>query len=81
VKDLYIFSKFTPRIAPALQELVGERAMEVLPALQNVFLGDPPSGSSRPAQEIIGKFVAARQLASHPIAISLWLGEGEEFDY
>jgi hypothetical protein len=72
VKDLYISSEFAPRIAPALQELVGERAMEVLPALQNIFLEELPSGSSGPAQEIIWKFVAARQLASHPIVVSLW---------
>jgi hypothetical protein len=77
VKDLYISSEFAPRIAPALQELVGERAMEALPAVQNIFLEEPPSGSSGPAQEIIGKFVAARQLASHPIAVSRW-ERGEE---
>jgi hypothetical protein len=70
VKNLYISSKFTPRIAPALQELVGERATEVLPALQTIFLEEqlPPG----PAQEIIGQFVAARQLADEPIAVSRW---------
>ena len=69
-KDLYISSEFTPRIAPALQELVGERVTEVLPALQSLFLEDllPPG----PVQESIGQFVAARQLASHPIAVSRW---------
>jgi hypothetical protein len=74
VKNLYMSSKFAPRIAPALQELVGERTMEVLPALQNIFLQEPPSGSSGPAQEMIGKFVVARQLASHPMAVSRWEG-------
>jgi hypothetical protein len=66
VKDLYITSEFTPRIAPALQELVRERVTEVLPALQNLFLEEPvPSG---PVQEIIGQFVAARrQLAVIPL--------------
>jgi hypothetical protein len=69
VKDLYISFEFAPRIVPALQEL-GERVTEVLPALQTVFLEEPlPSG---PAQEIIAQFVAARQLAGHPIAVSLW---------
>jgi hypothetical protein len=72
VKDLYISSEFAPRIAPALQELVGERALEVLPALQNIFLEEPPSNSSGPVQGIIGKFVAARQLASQPIVVSRW---------
>jgi hypothetical protein len=72
VKRVYISSEFVPRIAPSLQELVGERAMGVLPALQNIFLQEPPSGSSRPIQGIIGTFVAAQRLARHPIAVSLW---------
>ena len=72
VKDFYISSTFIPRIAPALQELVGERVMEVLPALQTLFLEEPlPSG---PVQDPIGQFVAARQLAGHPIVVSRWDG-------
>ena len=38
VKGLYISQEFVPHIAPALQELVGERVTEVLPALQTLFL-------------------------------------------
>jgi hypothetical protein len=73
VKDLYVSSEFTPRIAPALQELIGERVTEVLPALQTLFLGEPlPSG---PVQEAIGQFVAARHLANHPIVVSVWKRE------
>jgi hypothetical protein len=30
--------EFVPRIAPALQELVGGRTTEVLPALENILL-------------------------------------------
>jgi hypothetical protein len=61
-----------PSIAPALQELVGERVIEVLPALQSLFLQErDPSG---PVQEAIGKFVAAQQLASYPIIVSHWDG-------
>ena len=72
VKDFYISSTLIPLIAPALQELVGERVMEVLPALQTLFLEEPlPSG---PVQESIGQFVAARQLAGHPIVVSRWDG-------
>ena len=57
------------RIAPTLQELVGGRATEVLPALQTLSLqGTLPSG----VQETIDKFVAARELAGHPIAVSRW---------
>jgi hypothetical protein len=58
------------RVAPALQELVGGRATEVLPTLENIFLeGFWPSG---PVYEGIEKFVAARRLTSHPVAVSRW---------
>jgi hypothetical protein len=76
VKDLYISSEFTPRIVPALQELVGERVTEVLHALQTLFLEEKlPSG---PVQENIRKFVAARQLTSHPITVARWEREERE---
>jgi hypothetical protein len=68
VKHLYLSRKFVSRIAPALQELAGE----VLPSLQKLFLEESyPSG---PVQGAIGKFVAARQLAGHPIVVSPWDG-------
>ena len=70
VGSLYIYQYFTPLIAPALQELVEEEVTEVLPALQTLFLEDPIPSS--PAQEGIEQFVAARQLAGHPIAASPW---------
>jgi hypothetical protein len=67
VKYLYLSREFTSRIAPALQELVGE----VLPSLQNLFLED--FNPSEPIQGAIGKFVAARQLTGgYPIAVSRW---------
>ena len=69
VKGLYISREFVPRIAPSLQELVGERLTEVLPALQTLFLEPLPSG---PAQEAIGRFVVSRQLVDHPIVVSSW---------
>ena len=81
VKELYISQEFVPRIVPALRELTGETVSEVLPALQILFLDDlHPSG---PVQEAIGQFVAARQLAGHPVTVSHWErqdGEGEEDD-
>ena len=68
VTNLYLSEKVSQCIVPALQELVGARAMEVLPTLQNIFLdGLQPSG---PVQEGIGEFVAARQVAGHHIAVS-----------
>ena len=70
VKGLYISREFVPRVATALQELVGGNVTEVLPALQTLFSeGSLPSGS---VQELIEQFVAVRQLSSHPIAISHW---------
>jgi hypothetical protein len=70
VKYLYISWDFTPGITPALQELVGTRATEVLPALQTLFLEE--ADLSGPVWEAIGQFVAARQIAGHPIAVSSW---------
>ena len=70
VKNLYLSEIYAPRIASALQELVGGRRTEVLPILQHIYLeGLKPS---EPIQEGIGKFVAARQLSGHPITVSRW---------
>ena len=46
VKNLYLSGEFVPRIAPALQELVGGRTTEVLPTPGEYFLGgfQPASG-------------------------------------
>ena len=68
VKNLHLSEKVAPLFVPALQELVEGRTTEVLPILQNIFLRGPES--SGPVQEGIGKFVAARQVADHPIAVS-----------
>jgi hypothetical protein len=70
VKFLYISREIVQCIAPVLQELVEERVIEVLPALQTLFLEETlPSG---PFQEAIGQFIAARRLATHPISVSRW---------
>jgi hypothetical protein len=75
VKELYISHEFVPRIMPALQELVGDRVIEVLPVLRSLFLEEKvPSGS---VQDSIGQFIAARQLSSHPITVSRWENSGE----
>ena len=70
VKALYVSEEFTPRIAPALQELVGERVTEVLPALKTLFLRD--LFLSGPVQDAFDQFVAARELAGHPVSVSRW---------
>jgi hypothetical protein len=71
VKNLYLLrEELVPSIAPALQELVGGRTTEVLPTLENIFLkGFQPSGL---LDEGIEKFVAARRLTSHPVAVYDW---------
>ena len=67
VKNLYLSEEIARRIVPALQELVGVNAMEVLPALQNIFLED--GQRSGPVQEGIQRVVAVRQANNHPIAV------------
>ena len=70
VKNLYLSKEIVPHIAPALQELVGARTTEVLPALENIF-SEKPTGS---IDEGVERFVAARRLTSLPVAVSLWDG-------
>ena len=70
VKNLHLCRTFAPRIGPALQELVDGKTIDVLPALENIFLqGLKPE---RSVEEGIGEFVAARQVAGHPITVSPW---------
>ena len=70
VKVLYLSEKLASYIAPALQELIGGRTTEVLPALQNLYLdGLQPSG---PVQVGIRQFVTARQATDHPLAVARW---------
>ena len=68
VKCLYLSEGLMSLIAPALQELAGE----ALPSLQNLFLnGLHPSV---PVEGATRRFVIARQLACHRIAVSPWDG-------
>jgi hypothetical protein len=70
VRTLRICYQLQSRIVPALQELTGERATEVLPALDSLYLEEyPPSGSD---QQAIDSFVAARQHSDHPVAVHHW---------
>jgi len=70
VKSLYLSRVIVPRIAPALQGLIGERVVGVLPALQTLFLEDRKLLG--PVKEAFGSFVSGRQLSSHPVAVSRW---------
>ena len=70
VKNLYLSKMFLLRIALVLQEVIGRRTTEVLPALQSILLeGSHPSN---PLLKGIEKFISARQLTNQPIAISVW---------
>ena len=67
VKNLHLSKKISRHIGPALQELAEGITTEMLPALQNILLGGIESLG--PAREGIGKFAAARQVASRPIQV------------
>jgi hypothetical protein len=68
VKTLRVSRRLQSLILPALQELGGESATEVLPTLENLYL----LGSD---QSAIERFVAARQVSDHPVAVHHWESE------
>ncbi|KAI0251494.1 hypothetical protein BJV78DRAFT_421815 [Lactifluus subvellereus] len=79
VRTLRIRRKLQSLIVPALQELTGERAMEVLPALDSLYLEEyQPSGSN---QQAIEPFIAARRDSDHSVAVHLWeRSKGSEWE-
>src|SRR5712672_4452144 len=70
LKNLYLTCGVAQRVCGALQEVSGERATEVLPALRNIFVDG--FRSLEHIQEAIRPFAAARQLSGHPVAIDHW---------
>jgi hypothetical protein len=76
VKGLYISRKIGWQIERALQELIWEGGSEALPALESIFL-EGSTDTLGPAQEAIARFVAARELAGHPVVVSCW--DGKQF--
>jgi hypothetical protein len=70
VKNLYVRKEFMQCIVTALQELVGERVTDVLPALESLFLEELQA--SEPDQEAIGQLAVARQVSGRPVAVSQW---------
>lgn len=70
VKNRYLFKVMAQFISPTLQELVGESVTNVLPALERNFLEELKP--SRPVQDAIQQFIAARQLLDHTVAVSHW---------
>jgi hypothetical protein len=69
LKNLYLTSGVAQRFCSAIQELSGERATEVLPALRNLFARGFSLG---PIQEAMKPFIAARQLSGHPVVVDHW---------
>jgi len=67
VKDLELSGKLSYSILPALRELAGEGLIEVLPALQNIFVHW--IWQSDYFMKDIELFVAARRLSGHPVVI------------
>jgi len=68
VKEVTLGSEDSVRlVAPALQELAGERATGVLPALRNLFIDTEDWRPSGPVKEAIEQFIAVRQLHGHPV--------------
>jgi hypothetical protein len=67
MKDLFLHDQSIQHVAPALEQLAGEGATEVIPALQNLLIEGPQP--SEPVKKSIGKFVAACQLSDHPVSV------------
>jgi len=69
-KSLCVSKRLGPFVTFALAELIGERVLEVLPRLENLFLED--LGSSGFVEETIKSFVSVRQLSGHPVIVRCW---------
>ena len=67
VRNLHVCEEYVQHIADALKGLVRERVADVLPALECLFLEDLGS-----VEKAIGRFVAARLLLGHRVAVSPW---------
>jgi len=67
VENLHLCHKQAPYVTCALQELTGERIVQVLPALQTIFLNKPPLTGADP--KVTGWFIVARQLSGRPVSV------------
>jgi hypothetical protein len=73
VKSLYLSEGLGPLIAFALEELTGERVIEILPRLDSLFFdGVESSEASEFVKETIESFVTMRQSSGHPVIIGRW---------
>src|SRR6266850_2164410 len=78
VQSLRVTEERWQSVAPVLRELTGERAMEVLPSLRTLVLGE--FQPCAPIMAALEPFIAARQLSGHPVAIDIhhWHTDGWE---
>jgi hypothetical protein len=67
VRTLGISVELQPLIVPALQELTGERATEVLPVLDSLSIDGYQSFEFD--QQAIEPFIAARSNSDHPVTL------------
>ena len=67
LKDLVMSGELYRLVAPALDELDGERVTEVLPLLQNIIIQGPQP--SEVDNKAIGKFIATRQHSDSPVTL------------
>jgi len=79
LKRLYLSPGIAGHVCDALQELSGERATEVLPALRNIFV-DGFWSFDHMVQEALRPYVTARQLSGHPVTIKHWGSENLKMD-
>jgi hypothetical protein len=71
VKNLYLSDNVTSDLLPVLKDATGESTVEVLPALQNIFLEERFSWLE-PVEEVIQQFTTVRRLAGRPVAVHKW---------
>jgi len=76
VENLYLSVVLTEYVMFALQDNAAEQGvvMEVLPALQNIFIESLERFKSGVVHKAIEKFVAARELSGRPITVQRWVG-------
>jgi hypothetical protein len=85
VKDLYLGDDLAIPLVRTLRQFTGNRATEVLPALQNIFLkrdivffegdGDASLHESQHLEivlQVIRPFAEARRLSGCPVAVQYW---------
>jgi hypothetical protein len=71
VETLYLSAGVALCIGPALRELGGQGATELLPALQTIFIETSWFSPVSVIQEVMGGVVTVRELFSRPAAVSI----------